>query len=79
MEKGIRNANAVTRKLGQSSTRTTNDRLKTIKEERRKREEIMERQKVKAMATKWRRARGGICLSNKKEDESNTGDDTNPD
>ena len=40
---------------------------------------MIEKQKVEAMATKSRRARGGISLSSEKEDRSDTRDDTNPD
>ena len=43
MEKGIRNADAVACKLKLASTRATNDRLKVVREERQKREEIIER------------------------------------
>ena len=79
MEKGIRNADAVARKLGPASTRATNDRLEAAREERRKREEMMERRKAEAMAAKRRRARGGISLSSEKEDESDNVDDTDLD
>ena len=40
---------------------------------------MMERRKAEAMATKRRRARGGISLSSEEEDESDIGDDTDPD
>ena len=43
MEKGIRNADAVTRKLGLASVRAINNGLEVAKEKRRKREEIMEK------------------------------------
>ncbi len=81
MEKGIRNADAVTRKLGSVSIRATNQRLEVAREERRKREEIIERRKTKAMVTKRQRARGRISLSNKEEEnyESDIGDETDPD
>ena len=79
MKKGIRNADAVARKLRPASTRATNDRLEAAREERRKREEMMERRKAEAMAAKRRRARGGISSSSEEEDESDTGDDTDPD
>ena len=79
MEKGIRNADVVARKLGPASTRATNDKLEAVKKERWKREEMMKRRKAKVIAAKQRRARGGMSLSNEEEDESDTGDDTNPD
>lgn len=42
---------------------------------------MIEKQKTKAMATKWKRARGGISLSNEEEGnyKSDTKDETNPD
>ncbi len=81
MEKSIRNADAVVCKLGQASTRTTNQRLEVVKEERQKREEIVEKQKTEAMVAKRWRARRGISLSSEKMKnyKSNTGDETNPD
>ena len=78
IEKGIRNADAVAHKLGAASTRATNDRLEAASEERRKREEMIERRKAEAMAAKRRIARRGIGLSSEEEDESDTGDDTDP-
>ena len=79
MEKGIKNADAVARKLEPASTRATNDRLEAVREERRKREEMIERRKAEAMTAKRRRARGEMSSSSKEEDESDTGDDTDPD
>ena len=79
MEKGIRNANAVTRKLGPASRRVTNDKLEVAREKRRKREEIIKRRKAKAMAAKRHRVRKGISLSSKEKDKSDTGDDTDLD
>ena len=79
MEKDIKNADAITRKFGPASTRATTDRLEAAKKERRKREEMMERQKVEAMATKRRKAKGRMILSNEKKDKNNTGDNTDPD
>ena len=79
MEKDIKNADAVARKLGPASIRATNDRLEAAREERRKREEMMERRKAEPMAAKRRRARGEISLSGEKKDESDTRDDTDPD
>ena len=74
MKKGIKNVDAVARKLGPALTRAINDRLEAAKEERQKREEMIEKGKTKAMTAKWRRARGGISLSNKEEDKSDTKD-----
>ena len=53
MKKGIRNIDAVVCKLGLALTRTTNKKLEIAKEKGRKREEIMERRKTKAMAVKY--------------------------
>ena len=79
MEKDIKNADAVASKLGPTSIRATNDKLEAVREERRKKEEMIERRKVEAIATKWRRARGGINLSSEEKDESDTEDDTDLD
>ena len=79
MKKGIKNSDVVARKLGPASIRAINDRLKAAKGKRRKKEEMMERRKTEAMAVKRRRTRGRISLSSKKEDENNTGDNTDPD
>ncbi len=80
MKKGIRNIDAVIRKLRLISTRATNQRLEITRQERRKREEIVERRKTEAMSAKRQRARGGRSLSNEEEKiyESNTGDKTDP-
>ncbi len=61
--------------------RTTYQRLEVAKEERQKREEIVKRWKTEAIAAKCQRARGRISLSSeeKKNDESDMGDETNPD
>ena len=53
MEKSIKNADAIARKLKLASTRATNDSLKASKEEKEKREEIMKRQKTEALTAKW--------------------------
>ncbi len=81
MEKGIRNVNAIVRKLGPASTIATNQKLEVAREERRKREEMMEWWKTKAIATKRQRARRGISSSSEEEEnyESDTGDETDPD
>ncbi len=68
IEKGIRNADAVVRKLGPASTRPTNQRLEVAREERQKREEIVKRRKTKAMVAKFRRARRGISSSSEEEE-----------
>ena len=52
MKKYIRNANIVAHKFGSTSIRVTNDKLEVAREERRKREEMMEKRKVEAMAAK---------------------------
>ncbi len=52
MEKDIKNADTVVRKLGPASTRATNQRLEVAREERQKREEMVERRKTEVMAPK---------------------------
>ena len=79
MEKGIRNADVITRKLGLALTRATNNRLKVASEKRPKKEEIKKKQKAEAMAAKWCRARGGMSSSSEKEDESDIGNDPDSD
>ena len=79
MEKGIKNADAIARMLRPASTRAINNRLEVAREEKQKKEEMKERRKAEAMATKWHRARRGMGSSSKKEDESDTGNNTDPD
>ena len=79
IEKGIKNADAVVHKLGSASPRAINDRLEVAREERRRRKEMMERQKAEVMVAKRHRSRGGISLSSEEEDESDTKNDTDPD
>ena len=79
MEKGIRNIDAIVYKLKVASTRVTNNRLKAVREEKRKKEEMIESGKAEAIAAKWCRARGGISSSSKEEEESDTQDSTDPD
>ncbi len=78
MEKDVRNADTVAHKLRLALTKVINQKLEVAKEERRKREKIVERRKIEAMAVKHRGARGGISLSNKEEEnyESDIGDKT---
>ncbi len=81
MEKDIRNSDAVTRKLGPTLTRVTNQRLEVAREERRKRQEIVKRRKTEAMVAERQRARGRISLSSEEEEnyESDIGDETDLD
>ena len=79
MEKCIKNIDTIARKLGPALTRATNNRLEVDREKRRKKEEIKEWQKAKAMAAKQRRAKRGMSSSGKEEDESDIENDTNPD
>ena len=78
--KGIRNADAVARKLGPASIKATNLRLEVAKEEVRRKQEVVERRKAEAAAAKQQRDRGGISSSNENDDNyySDT-DDTGPD
>lgn len=70
MEKSIKNANEVIYKLGLASTKVTNNRLEIARKERQKREKMIKRRKTEAMVVKRDKARGGISLFNKNEDES---------
>lgn len=81
MEKDIRNVDAVGCKLGPALTRPTNQRLEVAKEEKRKKEKMVEKRKIKAMTAKCQRARGEISLSSGEEKnyESDTGDESDPD
>ncbi len=79
MEKDIRNVDAIARKLRPVLTKVTNQRLEIAKEEKQKREEIMEKWKAKIMIAKYQKARRGITLSSNKKDENDTGNETNPD
>ena len=62
-------------------TRVTNQSLKVAKKKRRKREKIVKKRKIKAMATKCQKVREGISLSIKKKKnyKSDNKDETNPD
>lgn len=81
MKKSIKNADIVAYKLEPASTKVTNYNLEVTKKERRKREEIVERQKIEAIAAECKRARGGISLFSEEEKnyESNIKDKTNLD
>lgn len=79
MTKCIRNTNAIARQLGSALISTSNYKLEVARKKEQKIEEIVEKRKVKAMATKQRRARRKIKLSSEEEDESNTGDNIDPD
>ena len=72
--KGIRNADAVARKLGPTSIKATNLRLEVAKEEVQKKQEVVERRKVEVAAAKQQKHRGGINSSN--EDDNNYYSDT---
>lgn len=81
MDKGIKNINAVACKFRLASIRATNYRLEVASKKRQKREEMVKRQKTKAIGAKRQSSRKGICLSNKeKEDyEGDTRDKKDPD
>ena len=79
MRKGIKNADAIACKLGPASTRAIDNRLKVAREERQKKEKIKERRKAEVMAAKRHRARGRMSSSDKKEHESDTGNNTDLD
>ncbi len=52
MEKDIKNTDAVACKLRPALTRATNQNLEVAREEKRKKKEIVEKQKTEAMAVK---------------------------
>ena len=81
IEKGIQNADVVAHKLRPASIKATNHRLEVAREEQWKKEEMVEKQKTEAMAVRRQRARRGISLSSKEEEnyESDTRDKTDPD
>ena len=81
MEKSVRNVDAIARKLRPASTRASNYRLEVAREKRQKKEEIVEKRKIKAMVAKYCRDKREISLFSKEEGnyESDTGDDTDPD
>ncbi len=66
MEKDIKNTNVVARKLGPVSIRVTNQKLEVAKEKRRKREEMVDRRKTEAMATKRQRTKKELVCSLKR-------------
>ena len=60
--------------------RATNERLEVARKKRQKKEKIVEKQKIEAMATRCQRGRGRISLSSEEKEnyESDTGDKTDP-
>ena len=80
MRKSIQNVDVIVHKLEPALIRATNYRLKVVREKQGKRKKIVERQKTKAMIAKCQRVRRRIGLSSEKKenDESNTGDETDP-
>ena len=76
LSKGIWNAETVVRKLGPALMKATNLRL----EEARKKQEVVERRKVEAIAAKRRRDRGEMSASSEEDEnyDSDT-DHTDPD
>lgn len=81
IEKDIRSAYTVVCKLRPALTRTTNHKLKVARENKQKREEMVEKQKTNAMTIKHQRVRGRISLFSKEKNnyESNLEDATNQD
>lgn len=81
IEKGIKNTNAIIRKLELALTKITNHRLEVAREEKQKKEEIIKKQRTKAIVAKRQRIRKEISLSNEEEKnyESDIRDKTNPD
>lgn len=68
IKKGIRNANIIVCKFILVLIKATNYRLKIASNEKQKREEMMERRKTKAIATKRQNTRRGISLSSEKKE-----------
>ncbi len=81
MKKDRKNLNVVTCKLEPALTRGTNPRLEVSREERQKREKMVERRKIEAMVAKYQKSKERISLSSKEEKnyESNTRDKTDQD
>ena len=81
MKKNIKNINIIARKLGLALTKATNQKLEVVRKERKKREKMIEKRKIEAMATKCQKVRGRISLSNKKKKnyENDTKDETDLD
>lgn len=81
MEKDKQNINAIVYKLGPALIRITNHRLKNRRKEKQKKEIIVEKRKVKALAAKYCWARRKISLSSakKRNYKSDTKDNTDPD
>ena len=61
--------------------RATNHRLKVAREDKQKKEKIVEKRKIEVIAAKCCRNRRRISLSSKEEEnyDSNTADNTDPD
>ena len=74
--KSIRNADAMTHKLGLALIKVINLRLDVTKKKVQKKQEEVERQKTEAIAAKQQRDRGGISSSNQNNDNyyNNTND-----
>ena len=62
------NKDAVARKLGLASIKTTNLRLEVAKEEVQRKQEVVKRQKAEVAAVKRQRDRGDISSSNEDDD-----------
>lgn len=60
MKKGIKNIYAIAYKLKLASIKATNHKLEVAKKESQKREEMIKREKTKAMATKYQNPRGKL-------------------
>ena len=80
MKKGVQNPNTVACKLKLALTKASNYRLEVAREEKQKKEEMVEKQKTEAMDAKCHRNRKGISLFSKKKGnyKSDTRDDIDP-
>lgn len=77
MKKDTKNTDIVIYKLGSASIRIINYRLKVARKKRRKREEMIKRQKIKAIVSKYQKIRKKINLFNKKTKRNYESDNTN--
>ncbi len=77
MKKDIQNEDTVTHKLRPASIRVINHRLEVIRKDKRKREEMVEKQKAEAIAAKRWKNRGESSVSSEEKDnyDSDTIDD----
>lgn len=64
MTKDVGNTNTIARKLGPALRKVTNQKLEVVREKMQRKEEIVEKRKVKTMTAKRPRVKRRISLSN---------------